>query len=322
MGESPRKALHRRVLDRLLPSGMRGLEKSVRRLEDRIMWLEGHVTLVREAVGRIERRQIEGATPATLHDAEFRVFSQHGEDGAIAEILRRVDWRSESFVEIGVESYEEANTRFLLTTRNWRGLLVEADAAQADHIRRSPWFWRHDLTVLQEWVTPENVDALVRDAGFGGELGLLSIDVDGVDWWLWNALECARPAVVIIEYNWRFGADAAVTVPCDPTFDRRRAHHSLCYYGASLEALCRLGRRKGYVLVGCESHGVNALFVRADLPRRDLPERTAQECFVAGRYREAHDAEGARRFEGPGAEPAILADLPVVEIGPDGIPRG
>ena len=109
-------------------------------------------------------------------------------------------------------------------------------------------YWRHDLTALCRWIDRDNIDTLLMEAGFSGEIGILSIDIDGNDYWVWERIEAARPVIVIAEYNSVFGRNRAVTIPYDPVFNRTRSHHSNLYWGASLKALVSLGRRKGYAV--------------------------------------------------------------------------
>lgn len=280
----------------------------------RLFDLDRRMRLVQEALGRIEARQVAGTRGGRLSDREFRVYSQWGEDGIVSWLTTRVAIPRPYFVEIGVEDYEEANTRFLLMDRFWRGLLVEADAERVRKFEESHVRWLYDVDAVAAFVTRENVNDLLRANGAEGPIGLLSIDVDGMDWWIWDAIDVVDPAIVVVEYNHLFGDEDAVTVPYDPTFDRRSAHPSLLYYGASLPALTRLGDRKGYDLVGCTRAGLNAFFVKKDLRPDDLPALTAKEGFVDGSFSETHDGDG-RRIDVPKAEQRrIVRSLPLVEV--------
>lgn len=167
---------------------------------------------------------------------------------------------------------------------------------------------------MHAFVTRENIDQLLEENGVTGEIGLLSIDIDGMDYWVWKAIEVVDPAIVVIEYNYRFGSEDAVTVPYRPDFDRREAHHSILYYGASLEALAELGREKGYALVGVESHGLNAFFVRRDLLPDTLREVTAAEAFRVGGFDEAHDEHGRRFRMSYEDEKRLVRNLPLVHL--------
>ena len=164
----------------------------------------------------------------------------------------------------------------------------------------------HDLGIRSAFITAENINDLLLGAGFSGEIGLLSIDIDGNDYWVWKAITCVNPQAVVIEYNAVLGPDHALTIPYDPSFTRQAAHHSWLYFGASLPALCLLAEEKGYAFVGCNSAGNNAYFVRKDLaaPFKVL---TPEEGFVDSRFRESRDEQGRmNRLRGPARQAAII----------------
>lgn len=259
-------------------------------------------------------RQIVRGHVETLHDAEFRVFSQFGDDGIVEYLVARLEppQRLRRFVEIGVEDYSEANTRFLLVNRNWSGLIVDRGDAHVRAVGSSPLMWRHDIRPVSARVDRDNVNELMREHGFDREVGLLSLDVDGNDYWIWEALE-AEPLVVVVEYNSVFGARRPVTVPYDADFDRTRAHHSNLYFGASLPALARLGAQKGYRLVGSNSAGNNAYFVRADAAG-ELPSPAVGEAYVESRYRESRDAAGNLTFLAGADRLRAIAHLQVWDV--------
>src|SRR5690606_10522146 len=169
--------------------------------------------------------------------------------------------------------------------------------------------------VACEFVTRDNINRILREHGVTGEIGLLSIDIDGMDYWIWEAITEVSPAIVVIEYNHRFGAERAVTVPYEENFDRRETHPSLVYYGASLKALEQLGDTKGYVLVGCGRAGLNAFFVRRDLLPSAMKAMTAEEAFKGGQFCEAHDQHGNRVKMNPEEERRLLEGLPLVNVG-------
>jgi len=263
---------------------------------------------VRAAIGHLEAQVRSGTAPEDLRGAEFQVFSQWNEDGIIQHLLRHVPIEDPSFIEFGVEDYGEANTKFLLINDNWRGLIMDADRASLDRVTASEGFMRrYDLHVHAETITRANLNEIVERHGFGGDIGLLSIDVDGNDYWLWEALSAASPRIVVIEYNSTLGPHEAITIPYDPDFDVWTAHQSWLYYGASLAALCVLARRKAYTFVGCESHGCNAFFVRDDVAGR-LPALTAHEGYVPSRFRYARDAEGWIHVSDHRERLALMAD--------------
>lgn len=190
----------------------------------------------------------------------FRSFSQNDEDGIVQEICRRLALERGTFVEFGVQNGMQNNTRLLLY-KQWKGLWIEADAKCVRDMRHAfaSELKSGQLKVLHSFVTRENISELIASAGLG-EIDLLSIDVDGNDYWIWQAIEL-RPKVVIMEYN------AKLRPPTEwvMTYNPRHNWDYTDYQGASLASLDKLGRQKGYVLVGTCLAGVNAFFVRADL---------------------------------------------------------
>ncbi len=268
--------------------------------------------LVHEALGRAEIAQLlAGPQLPHVRDYGVRVFAQWDEDGILAYLLDTVGDVPKRFVEIGVEDYTESNTRFLLRQGDWRGVVVEADPNYARRIRERKESWMYDLRLVEAFVNAENINDLV---GFEGEIGVLSIDIDGNDYWVWQALTVVRPAIVVVEYNGRLGPERAVTIPYEPTFTRMAASPTGIYYGASLAAMVGLGAAKGYDYVGSNSADINAFFVRSDVRSTRLPRLTAAQGFRRLRVREMRDADGHLIFASPSDEAAALADLPFVEV--------
>jgi hypothetical protein len=226
-----------------------------------------------------------------LHQAEFKVFSQFGDDGIIQYLVHRSQPLPDTFVEFGVGNYRESNTRFLLLNNNWRGLVLDGDEDSINYIQQDEIYWRHTLTACHVFITRENINELFQEAGFAGEIGLLSIDIDGNDYWVWEKIAIVDPVIVIVEYNSIFGPNLVVTIPYDPQFARHQAHYSGQFWGASLHALKLLADRKGYSLVGCNSAGNNAYFVRNDKVA-DLPVLSVQEAFIESRFRDSRDEKG------------------------------
>ena len=274
--------------------------------------LDRRLRRVQEALGRIESRQV---ADVGLAGAEFRVYSQWGEDGVLQHLVRHTAIERPVFVEFGVQDYRESNTRFLLANNNWSGLVIDSAQENVARIASDDIYWQHNLKALCAFVTRENINQLLRANDLEGEIGLLSIDIDGNDYWVWEAIDVVSPVLVAIEYNWRFGPDRRVSIPYDPAFVRERAHPSMVYYGAGLGALHALGKRKGYDLVGCNSAGNNAFFIRSDRRPQSLPARRPAECFVPGRFREARGIDGSMTGQSPDEECAILAGLPVQDVG-------
>jgi hypothetical protein len=249
----------------------------------------------------------------SLADVEFSVFSQFGDDGIIQWLIHRLSGIDETFVEFGVEWYQEANTRFLLVNDNWRGLVMDGSKQNIDAIKRDEISWRHDLQSKCAFVTAENIDQLLTEHGFAGEIGILHIDIDGNDYWVWRAVTAVQPSIAILEYNSVFGAERSITVPYDPKFTRGRPYSNL-YFGASLAALCDLGQSKGYDFIGSNSAGNNAFFVRSELsPRlKGLKPLTAAEGYVVSKFADSRDDKGRLNYLRGEQRLASLKGLPVV----------
>lgn len=295
-----------KIVRRLVPSG--------RELVRRMGALEADVDAVKVLAARalIRDTAARGVLPR-IRDAEFRAFSQFGDDGIIQYLIRQVRPLSDSFIEFGVESYRESNTRFLLENDNWRGLIMDGSEEWMAEVRASDLHWRHDLTAAAAFVTRENVNELFAASGFAGEIGLLSIDIDGNDYWVWERVSAVAPAIVVIEYNSAFGPNQAVTVPYDAAFRRAEAHFSNQYWGASLKAFWSLAEKKGYAFVGCNGAGNNAYFVRRER-LGSLRAITAEEGFVDARWRDSRDADGRLTFLSGRRRLEPIAAMPLVDV--------
>jgi hypothetical protein len=243
------------------------------------------------------------------------VFSQFGEDGIIQYLTRRSEVPStlRTFVEFGVNDYREANTRFLLINDNWRGLIMDSSNPNMAAVRASPLYWKYDLTAKAVFIDRDNINDLITEAGFAGKIGLLSIDIDGNDYWVWERISAVDPIIIIVEYNSLFGASRAVTVPYDACFDRGRAHYSHLYWGSSLRALELLGDRKGYALVGSNSAGNNAFFVKKD-HLNGQPKLAAAQAYSECRFRESRDRAGRLNFLSGRTRIEEIACMPLLDV--------
>lgn len=268
---------------------------------------------VRFAMGAMAAPIARNASNA--REAEFRAFSQFGEDGILQWLLAHVPIARETFVELGVGDYRESNTRFLLEHDNWKGLAVDAEGAHVRYLAESGLDWRHGIAARVAFVTRDNVNDLLADATdeFTGDIGILSIDLDGVDYWVIEALTVATPRILIVEYNSLWGA-RSVSIPYSAGFSRGDAHFSWLYFGASLSAFCYLLSRRGYRLVGSSSAGQNAFFVREDVAG-DLPSIDAAAGWREARFRESRDEDGALSYIDNRIDRlALIGGMPLVDV--------
>ncbi|RLU01398.1 hypothetical protein [Ketobacter sp.] len=265
-------------------------------LKKRVAALEGQLKLGLEAqklaIGKLLTDKVVRLEKIrSFEDVEFQIFSQFGDDGIIQWLISKLDLTQKNFVEFGVEDYRESNTRFLLMNNNWVGYIIDGSDDNINLIRESEYYWKYELHTRAAFVTRENINTLMSDFGLAGDIGLLHIDIDGNDYWVWKSLEVVSPEILILEYNSVFGAERAVTIPYNADFQRTDSHYSNLYFGASLKALCELSNNKGYAFVGCNSAGNNAYFVRKDKLIPGIRELLPQEGYVQSRFRESRDEE-------------------------------
>jgi hypothetical protein len=283
-------------------------------LAARAIGFEHRLDALRAQLGGMESRLLRDPAPANLRDAEFRVFSQFGEDGIIQFLTQRIAIDNEVFVEFGVEDYSESNTRFLLVNNNWRGLVMDGGDAHVAFMRRTGLDWRHDVQAKRAFVDRDNVVDLITGAGISGDIGLLSIDIDGNDYWVLEAIEGISPRILVVEYNSNFGPEAAVTVPYDAAFERSKAHWSHLYWGASLAALDRMARQKGYALVGGNRAGNNAFWIREDV-LGGLSRVSVSDAYAPSRFRESRSRSGELTYVSAMRDRlSVIRDLPLIDL--------
>lgn len=220
-----------------------------------------------------------GKTPA-LKDCGFRVFSQFEEDGKLLFIFAMLGMNKKTFIEIGSDDGVNSNSANLYFNFDWQGLFIDGNPKSIQRGKRfydrypHPWF--PSPTFKCAMVKKENINELIKEAGFEGEIGFLSIDIDGNDYWIWDALEVVQPQVVMIETHVIFGLNNIV-VPYDPNYVYPGKHPA--YHGASPIAMKKLGEKKGYRLVGANEMGFNFLFVKNGLAEKELPAVDIEELL-------------------------------------------
>ncbi len=212
-----------------------------------------------EKEARRRRQQAKWLQANDLRAFERRVYSQNGEDGIIQEILKRIGAQSRYFVEFGVESGVECNCARLVLEEQWQGLFIEPDATHFEKL--ADRYRSYRIRCVQALVSSANIEAIFEANDVPRDFDVLSIDIDGNDYWVWAAIKRWRPRLVVIEYNGTHPPTRRWVMKENPSHQWNRTN----YFGASLASLTALGRQKGYALVGTDTAGVNAFFVRDDL---------------------------------------------------------
>jgi hypothetical protein len=257
--------------------------------------------------------KVAGLPPNTdFRKLGFKVFSQWDEDGIIQYLIHKIPIENETFIEVGVENFEESNTRFLLLNDHWQGLVLDASEADVRYIQTDRIYWEFDLQAKCAWITRDNIDSLLRGAGFSEDVGLLSIDIDGNEYWIWEAIQSIRPRIVIVEYNSLFGL-RPVSVPYKEDFHKLSAHYSGLYYGCSLAALHHLAKKKGYILAGSNVWGHNAFFIRSDVAS-EFKGLGAEEVYTPSKYRDSRDPAGNLTYLRGEDRMKLIEHLPVTNV--------
>ena len=280
----------------------------------RLAKIESQIDEIKINQGQILAAINLGKTTTELKDYEFKVFSQWGEDGIIQRLVDCVEVKNRTFIEFGVETFFESNCRFLMMNNNWSGFVIDGSAKNVDRLRNSYFYWRYQLDALCSFVTRENINELLARSGLDPDLGLLSIDIDGVDYFVFEAISHYRPRILILEYNAVFGPTRKISVPYDANFARTQKHYSNLYFGASLGALTFLAAQKGYALVSTNTAGGNAFYVRSDLLTDKLRSLTAEEAYTASSARESRDPAGKLSLISGDRRLAVIRGLPVINV--------
>ncbi|WP_153801242.1 hypothetical protein [Foetidibacter luteolus] len=218
---------------------------------------------------------------------EFSSYSQNGEDGILLFIFLIIGTKNKKVVEIGAGNGIECNAANLIINHGWAGLLIDGREKNTERgkafykQRTNAWkFSRLAPKIVHSWITTENVNSLVESNGFSGEIDLLSLDIDGIDFWILKAIEVISPRVIILEYNNRWAADQSVSVPYASSFvGVDTSPEGKGYFGASLMAYTKLAKEKGYRLIGANSPNTNAFFMRNDTGLDTFPEVSVSSCL-------------------------------------------
>lgn len=251
--------------------------------------------------------------PENWDEYGFKVFSQGNEDGLIQYLINHVEIKNEVFVEFGVEDYSECNTKFLLLHNNWSGLCMDGSTEAMEKLRTKKLYWQHTIEAKAAFITKDNINQLIKDSGISGDIGLLSTDIDGVDYHVLEAIDCISPRIIICEFNPVFGAKESVSVPYREDFSRTKAHFSNLYFGASLRAFVNLLKKKGYKLVCISSMRNNAFFVKEDAGN-SVPEVSVEDAYRPAKFRESRNEKGALTFMSPDQQRALIGDMEVIDI--------
>lgn len=235
----------------------------------------------------------------SIKDVGFRVFSQTDEDGILLYIFALIGMTNKLCLDLAFVSPFGANSANLICNWGWSGLLICARQEEVDAVKS--FFEKHPDTFInppiieKKFVTAENINDILKANKLSGEIDLFSLDIDGVDYWIWNSLEVVQPRVVLLEFSNIWGKSKSVTVPYNPAFSRFDG--DMDFYGASLPAFVKLAAKKGYRLVGCNKNLFNAFFIKNGIADDVLPEMSIDECFAVYNMTELYKEKLNNRLE-------------------------
>lgn len=205
---------------------------------------------------------------------EYRGYSQNREDGLLQIIFHKIGITNKFYVELGAEDGSECNTRFLKEFYSWEGLLIDTDS-------------RGSTEVKEEFVNKDNIEELLSRYKVPRRFDLLSFDIDGNDYWVWESIKRFKPRVVVVEYNSIKGYKKSLAIKYDPNF----IYEGTDYFGASLKALVDLGKLKGYTIVGCDENGVSAFFVKDGLMENNFFKKGLKDIYRPPKYGNKQDGK-------------------------------
>lgn len=235
-----------------------------------------------------------------LHDAEVKVFSQWGEDGILEYLFTKLEISKPKIVEFGVGTFDECNSRFAAEFRNASVYMVDLNKNLISSVEKLEIFWRNSLFPVIDRITPDNASVHLKTAESIMEgIDVLSLDIDGNDYWVLKALDLEAVSIVVCEYNPIYGGDSACTIERDDEFDRVQTHYSGLHYGMSLRAAVSLMESKEFVFIGSNRVGNNAFFLRKELVHLVnivVPDKANIKNFVDWRIRESRNRNGKLNY--------------------------
>lgn len=222
-----------------------------------------------------------------LSDTGFSIFSESDEDGLLLYIFSKIGFTNKVCVDIGGGAgLMGSNTANLFLHHGFSGLIFEGNNDSAEALRlaySAQKATRHSPPeVICEYVTPKNIDHLITSKGVKGEIDLLSIDIDSIDYWIWDAITVIESNVVVVEVQCILDENESKSVPPDfkeTLFETVANKRYGVYNSASLKAFTKLASKKGYSLVATSQLGFNAFFVKNEFVNDCLPEVSVKQAL-------------------------------------------
>ena len=250
-------------------------------------------------------------------ELSYKVFSQNGEDGFIDYLLFSLNIDKPKFIEIGIGTYKESNTRFLFERTSPEGLIIDTIENLEKKVKKNVCFWKGDLNVVKKFINTENIISTLEENNFLNEIDLFSLDIDGIDYWILDKLPKNLSKICVIEYNPIFGSELEITVPNKANFNRSEYHFSHLCYGMSLKALIKIMDKKGYLFVGSNELNNNAFFIQKKYQSKiniDLPDNNNLKKFTISNVRESRDKNGVLNYLRQSERLKIIENCEIIDL--------
>ena len=251
-----------------------------------------------------------------LEQSECKIFSQNGEDGILDYIICMLKLERPNFIEIGVGTYEEANTRFIYERFYPKGIIIDIEKDLKNKVFSNINPWKGDLRVIEEKISTKNInDIISKNCNFN--VDIFSLDIDSVDYWIIKELKPNISKIFVAEYNSVFGGSLEVTTPNLKNFDRKKYHYSHLCFGMSLKALINIMTKKNFYFIGTASTKSNAFFVSNDYPIDKYFKNLKLEkisYYVDSNLRESRDIKGNLNYLSGEKKLKEIYDCEVVDL--------
>ena len=250
-----------------------------------------------------------------IEEAEVKVFSQNGEDGIIDYLIKKLRISKPNFIEIGIGDYSEANTRYIYETNYGKGIVVDLIEDLKEKVSKNVSIWRGNLEIIEKKVNSKNINDLFKKIDF--PLDVVSIDIDGVDYWVIKNLKPKISKIFILEYNAVFGSKLEISIPDHDNFDRSKAHYSNLYYGASLKAYVNLMRKKGFYFLGVNKLRNNAFFINEEFSKENFfpeIENISLEDSTDANFSESRNIKGDLSYLKNEKKPNEIKDCEIINL--------
>jgi len=251
-----------------------------------------------------------------LEQSECKIFSQNGEDGILDYITSMLKIERPNFIEIGVGTYVEANTRFIYDRFSPKGIIIDAEKDLKNKVFSNINPWKGDLRVIEEKISTENINNIIyKNCNFS--IDIFSLDIDSIDYWVIDKLKSNISKIFVAEYNAVFGSTLEVTAPNLENFNRKKYHYSHLCFGMSLKALINIMTKKNFYFIGTNSVRNNAFFVSNDYPIDQYFKNLKIEdinYYVDSNIRESRDIKGNLNYLSGEKKIKEIYDCEVIDL--------